>query len=150
MQHCPSALEAAHHTLSNSDQRLSRHLREYKRLRRAFLALALGHPAVKTAQEDQRALKVFAEHGFQPYDLCPLRLEIGGAVVVAIAVPGRIWFRPGKMSRVLEAKRVARASGLACLLVPEGAVRQQPRLANCEAIARSAGTPVDTRSVDAG
>lgn len=74
--------------------------------------------------------------------LAVLRVKLTSKVVTVVAVPSDIWTDGARRARVMALKRAAARSGRRMTLLPEGALRREPRLGNALVMAQAAQTTI--------
>lgn len=115
---------------SPAQYRATRHKREAQRTRANALLLLAAHAQVLYRGVDHTVTRLAGALGFERHDLTVLRVALPRRTITLIITPRRLWHSPECRYHLLSLKRQSRKVGVKAMLVPDTALRKQPRLAN--------------------
>jgi hypothetical protein len=93
---------------------------------------------VVSAAPDLASQAVWRAACFQDERLAVMRAKLAAKSVTLVAVPADLWMDSARRARILALKRAAARSGRRVMIVPEGALRREPRLGNALLMAQAA------------
>lgn len=111
-----------------------------RRLQKNALTLIAAHPNATYLGTDELVEELASGLGFKTFDLIILRATVSDKRHTLVCVPERVWST--RKQELVDLKRLAAASGHACVLVPESAIQRQPRLSTARAIEEASGVDV--------
>jgi hypothetical protein len=97
-------------------------------------------PGVVAASPDPVCEALWRGACFRDERLAVLRVKLTSKVVTVVAVPSDVWMDGARRARVLALKRAAVHSGRRMTVLPEGALRREPRLGNALVMAQASQT----------
>lgn len=111
-------------------------------LRRVLEAHVAASPLVSSTSPDPICEALWRAACFQDGRIAAVRARLPSKTVTLVAVPSDLWIDGARRGRVLALKRTAVRSGRRVILVPEGALRREPRLGNAVLMAQAARTAI--------
>jgi hypothetical protein len=112
------------------------------RLRELLDAHVAASPHVLSARPDPIFESFWNTASLRDERVAVLRVRLGSGPVTLVAVPSGVWARGGSRARILALKRAAVRAGRRVLVVPEGALRREPRLGNAVMLAQAASADI--------
>lgn len=106
-------------------------------LRRVLEVHVIASPVVVSAGPDP-ACEEFWRAALQDEGLAAMRVKLASRTVTLMAVSSDLWLDGARRARVLALKHAASRSGRRVIVVPEGALRREPRLGNAVLMAQAA------------
>jgi hypothetical protein len=120
--------------------RATRYKRESERRRANTMLLLAADSRVRYRGVDHAVVALAENAGFERFDLTIVRVALQRRTMSLIIAPRRLWHTPEGKSQLLLLKREARSLSIRCILVSEGALKKEPRLANARLIAGTSNT----------
>ncbi|MFD2649143.1 hypothetical protein ACFSX5_15240 [Devosia albogilva] len=115
--------------------------RRRRSLRQAAETLVLVHPSVKRLLDDGAVEDMADDLMIGADDFTTFNVAVSGREVTLVCICHAAW-RSEERHAFFELKAVAATSGRTVVLVPEGFIRREPRLANATMIAGAAGAEI--------
>ncbi len=106
-------------------------------LRRVLEAHVIASPLVVSASPDPACEELWCA-ALEDAGLAAMRVQLATRTATLVAVPSDLWRDGARRARALALKQAAARSGRRVVVMPEGALRREPRLGNAVLMAQAA------------